>query len=106
MKAIELLQEQFGNFVRLEEKRPNVQQVVAPLYHEDGDMMDLFLDLPKNADLLVGQRIRLSDHGMTLRTNNRMEPTVLLRVNPPPPGGSSGATLCGKIIRRFKYEYR
>jgi len=66
MKAIELLQEQFGNFVRLEEKRPNVQQVVAPLYHEDGDMMDLFLDLPKNADLLVGQRIRLSDHGMTL----------------------------------------
>ncbi len=66
MKAIELLQEQFGNFVRLEEKRPNVQQVVAPLYHEDGDMMDLFLDLPKNADLFVGQRIRLSDHGMTL----------------------------------------
>ena len=66
MKAIEVLRAQFGEFVRLEEKRPNVQQVVAPLYHEDGDMMDLFLDLPKNADLLVGQRIRLSDHGMTL----------------------------------------
>ncbi len=66
MKAIEFLQAQFGKFVRLEEKRPNIQQVFVPLYHEDGDMMDLFLDLPKDADLLVGQRIRLSDHGMTL----------------------------------------
>jgi len=66
MKAIELLRDQFGGFVRLKEKRPNIQQIFAPLYHEDGDMMDLFLDLPKNADLLEGQRIRLSDHGMTL----------------------------------------
>jgi len=66
MKAIELLRVQFGDLVRLEEKRPNIQQVFAPLYHEDGDMMDIFLDLPNDADLLVGQRIRLSDHGMTL----------------------------------------
>lgn len=66
MKAIELLRAQFGDFVRLEEKRPNIQQVVAPLYHEDGDMMDVFLDLPKDADLSADRRIRLSDHGMTL----------------------------------------
>ena len=66
MKAIELLRTQFGDFVRLEEKRPNIQQVFAPLYHEDGDMMDVFLDLPKDADLMAGQRIKLSDHGMTL----------------------------------------
>jgi hypothetical protein len=66
MKAIELLRAQFGDFVRLEEKRPNIQQVYAPLYHEDGDMIDVFLDLPKNASLSEGQRIRLSDHGMTL----------------------------------------
>ena len=66
MKAIELLQCQFGDFVRLEEKRPNIQQVFAPLYHEDGDMMDIFLDLPKDADLSEGRRIRISDHGMTL----------------------------------------
>lgn len=66
MKAIELLRGQFGDFVRLEEKRPNIQQVFAPLYHEDGDMMDVFLDLPKDADLSADRRIRLSDHGMTL----------------------------------------
>jgi len=66
MKAIELLRSQFGEFVRLEEKRPNIQQVYAPLYHEDGDMMDVFLDLPKDADLSAHNRIRLSDHGMTL----------------------------------------
>ena len=66
MKAIELLRVQFGDFVQLEEKRPNIQQVFAPLYHEDGDMMDVFLDLPKDADLSAEQRIRLSDHGLTL----------------------------------------
>lgn len=66
MKAIELLRAQFGDFVRLEEKRPNIQQVFAPLYHEDGDMMEVFLDLPKDADLSAERRIRLSDHGMTL----------------------------------------
>lgn len=66
MKAIELLRAQFGDFVRLEEKRPNIQQVFAPFYHEDGDMMDIFIDLPKDADLSEGMRIKLTDHGMTL----------------------------------------
>jgi len=66
MKAIELLRAQFGDFVRLEERRPNIQQIYAPLYHEDGDMVDVFLDMPKDAILSEGQRIRLSDHGMTL----------------------------------------
>ena len=66
MKAIDILQKQFGEFVRLEEKRPNVQQIFAPLYHEDGDMMDIFLDLPKDVDLSQRNQIRLSDHGMTL----------------------------------------
>ena len=66
MKAIELLQSQFGRFVQLQEKRPNIQQIFAPLYHEDGDMMDIFLDLPKDVDLTEGKRIKISDHGMTL----------------------------------------
>jgi hypothetical protein len=66
MQAIDLLQKQFGDFVRLEEKRPNIQQIFAPLYHEDGDMMDVFLDLPKNANLAEHSQIRISDHGMTL----------------------------------------
>lgn len=66
MKAIDLLRNQFGELVRLEEKRPNIQQIYAPLYHEDGDMIEVFLDLPKDADLSAGNRIRLSDYGMTL----------------------------------------
>lgn len=66
MKAIDLLQKQFGEFVHLEEKRPNIQQIFAPLYHEDGDMIDVYLDLPKDANLTEHQRIRVSDHGMTL----------------------------------------
>lgn len=37
-------------------------QVVAPLYHEDGDMVDVFFDLPKAPT----DPIRISDHGMTL----------------------------------------
>ena len=48
MKALDILRAQFGDFIRLEEKRPNIQQIFAPLYHEDGDMMDIFLDLPKD----------------------------------------------------------
>ena len=66
MKAIELLRDQFGDFVRLEEKRPNIQQVFAPLYHEDGDMIEVYLDIPKDAELVEKRPIRLSDHGMTL----------------------------------------
>ena len=66
MRAIELLQAQFGTHVNLQEKRHNVQQIVAPLYHEDGDMMDIFIDVPKDADLTGAQRVRLSDHGLTL----------------------------------------
>jgi hypothetical protein len=66
LKVIDLLNAQFGNCIRLEEKRHNIQQVFAPLYHEDGDMMDIFLALPKYADILVGKKIRISDHGMTL----------------------------------------
>ncbi len=37
-------------------------QVLAPLFHEDGDMVDIFLDLPSSP----GDSIRISDHGMTL----------------------------------------
>jgi len=66
MTAIELLRAQFGSFVCLEERRPHVQQILAPLYHEDGDMMEVFLDLPKDAVLSAVQPVRLSDHGMTL----------------------------------------
>ena len=66
MNAIELLREQFNSHVALREKRPGVMQLVAPLFHEDGDMMDIFLDIPKNGETAPSERIRISDHGLTL----------------------------------------
>lgn len=69
MNAVEILREQFNSHVAVREKRPGVLQLVAPLFHEDGDMMDIFLDVPENgADGLANptQKLRVSDHGLTL----------------------------------------
>ncbi len=66
MNAVELLREQFNSHVALREKRPGVLQLVAPLFHEDGDMMDIFLNVPANDNTTPLQNIRISDHGLTL----------------------------------------
>ncbi len=66
MDAVELLRQQFNAHVAVREKRPGVLQLVAPLFHEDGDMMDIFLDMPKNGDATPDQTTRVSDHGLTL----------------------------------------
>ncbi len=62
MDYISLLRAQFNNQLALVEKRPNILQLVAPLYHEDGDMVDLFLDTSERSD----HRVRICDFGMTL----------------------------------------
>jgi hypothetical protein len=64
MSPLEILREQFNSHVALREKRPGVLQVIAPLFHEDGDMMDIFLDMPKNGN--EAAKIRVTDHGLTL----------------------------------------
>ncbi|MDP2983841.1 MAG: DUF1828 domain-containing protein [Candidatus Latescibacter sp.] len=61
MNYLELLKPQFNNHVTIREKRPGVMQLVAPLYHEDGDMMDIFLQTMNESNI-----IRISDYGMTL----------------------------------------
>jgi len=66
MNAVELLREQFNSHVAVREKRPGVLQLVAPLFHEDGDMMDIFLDMPNNNNASPAQKIRIGDHGLTL----------------------------------------
>lgn len=60
-KYINRVKEQFNNFFSLKEKRENILQVFAPLYHADGDMMDIFLSEIPERNL-----IRLSDYGLTL----------------------------------------
>jgi hypothetical protein len=62
MNYLDLLKEQFNHHVLFREKRPGVMQLVAPLYHEDGDMMDIFLE-PTNGG---NEKVRICDHGMTL----------------------------------------
>jgi hypothetical protein len=66
MNPLDLLREQFNSHVAFREKRPGILQLVAPLYHEDGDMMDIFLDLPANGNGASEKKIRISDHGLTL----------------------------------------
>lgn len=62
MTGMELLKQQFNGHVAFRERRPGVVQVLAPLFHEDGDMVDIFIDEPRNGS----NRVRISDHGMTL----------------------------------------
>ena len=62
MELLESLKADFNNHVSFREKRPGIMQVVAPLFHEDGDMIDIFLDLPASENAPV----RISDHGLTL----------------------------------------
>ncbi|MGE5567633.1 MAG: DUF1828 domain-containing protein [Rhodospirillales bacterium] len=62
MTGLELLKRQFNGHVAFRERRPGVIQVIAPLFHEDGDMVDIFIDELQNGS----NRMRISDHGMTL----------------------------------------
>lgn len=58
---INSLKEQFNNFFYLKEKREHIFQVFAPLYHADGDMMDIFLtEIPER------ELVRICDYGLTL----------------------------------------
>lgn len=67
--TLEAIRAQFNGRVRFTPKRPGVMQLFAPLYHEDGDMVDIFLEpSPVEADAAPGEppRVRVCDHGMTL----------------------------------------
>ena len=61
MNYLDLLKAQFNNRISFKDKRPGVTQLYAPLYHEDGDMVDIFLESTNG-----NGNIRVCDHGMTL----------------------------------------
>jgi len=61
MSVLDALRQEFNGRVAFRERRPGVVQVLAPLFHEDGDMVDIFLDLADG-----NGKVRISDHGMTL----------------------------------------
>lgn len=56
-----LLKQQFNNRISFREKRPGIMQLIAPFYHEDGDMLDIFIqESPEKG------KIRICDYGMSL----------------------------------------
>lgn len=55
----ESLAQQFHSNVKLVEKRPNIYQVYAPWYHEDGDMLDIYVEDGRDG-------LRVCDFGKTL----------------------------------------
>lgn len=56
------LHEQFGARFSLTTKRPNIYQVRLPLYHEDGDMLEVYLENAPGTD----GKVRVTDYAMTL----------------------------------------
>jgi hypothetical protein len=60
MSTMDLLKSAFTGTFQLKEKRPNIFQVIAPFFHEDGDIMEIFVE-PINKD-----HYRISDYGLTL----------------------------------------
>ena len=59
-EILEHIKKSFSNKINLSEKRPGIYQLILPLYHEDGDMVDIFIE--QSSD----ESIRLCDYGMTL----------------------------------------
>ncbi|MBI6545446.1 MAG: DUF1828 domain-containing protein [Cyanobacteria bacterium NC_groundwater_1444_Ag_S-0.65um_54_12] len=62
MNYLELLKSQFNGHLDVREKRPGVVQLLVPLFHEDGDMVDIFLEESPDER----GDIRVNDSGMTL----------------------------------------
>jgi len=58
-RIIQHIKHQFNNRVDLYEKRRGIFQLIAPFYHEDGDMFDIFIEEKDD-------KIIISDYGMTL----------------------------------------
>ncbi len=58
---LDALKKQFNDRIRFVEKRPGIFQLLAPFYHEDGDMLEIYIErLEDNGT------VRISDHGMTV----------------------------------------
>lgn len=55
------LRQSFNNRISFREKAIDIYQVIAPYFHEDGDMYDLFLDIDR-----ANKSVKVCDHGLTL----------------------------------------
>jgi len=63
MFDLERVRQQFNNRINFREKRQGILQLIAPFYHEDGDMIDIYVQQsPDNPEM-----IRICDYGMTVQ---------------------------------------
>lgn len=58
-KILDLINRNFHGKVGLYQRREGVYQLIIPIFHEDGDMVDVYLSESDG-------RIRISDYGLTL----------------------------------------
>ncbi len=59
-EIIQHIKSDFNERVSIKQKRPGIFQLYLPIYHEDGDMIDLFI-VPD------GNKYTLCDYGLTLQ---------------------------------------
>lgn len=59
-EIIKQIQGEFNNRVKLVQKRPGIYQIYLPIYHEDGDMIELFISEKDRGKYI------LCDYGQTL----------------------------------------
>lgn len=60
MNIKQLIQEMQTSTFNVKLVRPGIYQLIAPLFHDDGDMMNIYIE-EVNSEL-----VKLSDHGMSL----------------------------------------
>ncbi len=59
-QILENIKSSFNNKLRIREKRPGIFQLFLPIYHEDGDMIDVYIEQTEPG------KYRLCDYGMTI----------------------------------------
>lgn len=62
MSLKEEIQSRINTNIVIKEKRPELFQVYAPFYHEDGDMVEIFIEKSPNNP----EKVRICDYGLTL----------------------------------------
>lgn len=53
MNVSQRLQQQFGTMIALEETAPNISRVYAPFFHEDGDMISMYIDTSNTEEIVI-----------------------------------------------------
>lgn len=61
MDIVSIIEQQFGKQISLVETEQDIFQIYAPFFHEDGDMISMYLQIDKNTN-----KISIRDYGNTL----------------------------------------